>query len=390
MTDDGQYLAILTSGGHLSVTLRARGFLHGLVGQAFGRRFQEIGVSTICISPSGRTLVTGGEDGVLRIRILRDEVSLRNGRKRVAFSGDGRMVVAVGESAVLDARTGEAIEQWLPPLGVERITNSQPGCIDISPDGRYITDGVELIDRVKNQRTFPFSGFSSPSIIKGLAFSPDSRLLGKTGSRAGTIFELDPPRLQAALLKPSSSGFISGRWVSCVKFSPDGRTFAVGFNTIGDGGCGEVQLWDTASNRLLFVLDRHSFSVWDLAFSPDGKSLAGACGSFSRGRTLAGEVRVWDVRTGRQLVTLGGFSECVWSVSFSPDGRRLAAGSGDRGLRDEWAGDAGEVRVWDLAANQVVVSLKQASPVYGVAYSPDRMRFAHIGLEGMGRVWGPP
>ena len=62
--------------------------------------------------------------------------------------------------------------------------------------------------------------------------------------------------------------------------------------------------------------------VEDVAFSPDGKTLAMA--------SREGNVQLWDVATGKLLETLKGHSSAVLAVAFSPDGRTLASGGRTR------------------------------------------------------------
>jgi WD40 repeat protein len=61
--------------------------------------------------------------------------------------------------------------------------------------------------------------------------------------------------------------------------------------------------------------------VEDVAFSPDGKTLAMASHS-----AIAGNVYLWDVAAGKLLETLRGHSNSVKAVVFSPDGRTLGSG----------------------------------------------------------------
>ena len=62
-----------------------------------------------------------------------------------------------------------------------------------------------------------------------------------------------------------------------------------------------------------------SFST--VAFSPDGKTLAGGGGDRV--------VKLWDVATGRPLAVLPGHEGYIASLAFSPDGRTLATGGQD-------------------------------------------------------------
>jgi WD40 repeat protein len=44
-------------------------------------------------------------------------------------------------------------------------------------------------------------------------------------------------------------------------------------------------------------------------------------------------VRLWRVADGALLRTLEGHTSSVWGVAFSPDGQTLASGSGDETVR---------------------------------------------------------
>jgi WD40 repeat protein len=68
-------------------------------------------------------------------------------------------------------------------------------------------------------------------------------------------------------------------------------------------------------------LKAHSGSVWSVAFSPDGATIASGSND--------GLVRIWEAATGRQLRQLKGHSNSVWSVAFSPDDATIASGSSD-------------------------------------------------------------
>ncbi len=99
-----------------------------------------------------------------------------------------------------------------------------------------------------------------------------------------------------------------------------------------------VRLWDAASGRLLRVIEGHGDRVYgggsvnSVAFSPDGRTIAG--GSWD------GAVRLWEAASGRQLRVLAGHGGGVTSVAFSPDGRTIASG-GDN-----------TVRLWEAASGE--------------------------------------
>ena len=76
-------------------------------------------------------------------------------------------------------------------------------------------------------------------------------------------------------------------------------------------------------------LERHTFAVTSVSFSPDGSRIVSGSGDNS--------MRVWDSHTGAELTRLEGHTYWVTSVSFSPDGSRIVSGSYDE-----------TVRVWDV------------------------------------------
>jgi len=80
-----------------------------------------------------------------------------------------------------------------------------------------------------------------------------------------------------------------------------------------------MKLWDAKTGELRKTLHGYRGQVYDVAFSPEGKTLAS--GSFDEG------VKLWDVAAGTESAALDceGF---VHGVSFASDGSTLAAASG--------------------------------------------------------------
>ncbi len=73
------------------------------------------------------------------------------------------------------------------------------------------------------------------------------------------------------------------------------------------------------------TLQGHSYPVYSVAFSPDGKYLA----SVSEDSTI----KLWSVESQMELTTLQGYSYAVYSVASSPDGKYLASGSEDNTVK---------------------------------------------------------
>jgi len=92
-----------------------------------------------------------------------------------------------------------------------------------------------------------------------------------------------------------------------------------------------VCLWEVAEGKLVQVLSSPEFLVTAIAFSPNGKWLAGG--------THQGAICVWEAATGTLVQILQGHSAHVSAVAFTPDGKWLASGSRDK-----------TVRLWSLNA----------------------------------------
>ena len=133
-----------------------------------------------------------------------------------------------------------------------------------------------------------------------------------------------------------------------------------------------------SDGKQLLVLKGHSFHVWGVAFSPDGKRLASAGGTDDgAGKFAAGEVRVWDAETGRTSSSMKVGGTRVYAVAFSPDGGQVASAWEDK-----------TVRVWDAANGRELFALAgHGDEVRNVAWSPDGKHLISAGADQTVRVW---
>lgn len=90
-----------------------------------------------------------------------------------------------------------------------------------------------------------------------------------------------------------------------------------------------------------------------LEFSPDSRLLV------STDATEPG-IRLWDARTGRAAGRLPGHRDYTVQVAFSPDGRTLAS-----------TGCDGTLKLWHLPTRREVATLLESGAKGPVAFSPD-------------------
>jgi WD40 repeat protein len=99
---------------------------------------------------------------------------------------------------------------------------------------------------------------------------------------------------------------------------------------------GDVKLWQIPGGREVARFPVDSPCVWRVAFSPDGRRLAAACGvhAFGAANTFSGvpytqattaRVKAWDVETLLEVLHVEGTHQPFRCVAFSPDGLSLLA-----------------------------------------------------------------
>ncbi|NJN57029.1 MAG: protein kinase [Leptolyngbyaceae cyanobacterium SL_5_9] len=148
-----------------------------------------------------------------------------------------------------------------------------------------------------------------------------------------------------------------------VAISPDGQTLAsASFDRT-------IKFWNLATGELLKTVNAHSDAVRAIAYTPDGKTLASGSGDKT--------IQVWDLQTQTLVRTLSGHSGPIWSIAISPNGQTLASGSYD-----------GTIKLWNLQTGELRQTLTDHyDSIWSVAISPDGSTLASCSYDGSIKLW---
>ena len=308
-------------------------------------------VPSVVFSPDGQTLAST----VGRSIYLWDPVSgqhkysiFRHIPGDVAFSPDGRTLASGGDRVIL----------WDPVTRHQKMILSGSGLVAFSPDGQMLATGnkagpIHLWDpnTGKLQKTLTLPTYTNNPSIDSIVFSPDGQTLASGGDGI-TLWNVNKGWEKA--WRRFSADVLS--------FSPDGQILAT---TSED----KIHLWDANTLQHKYNIDKRS-DANSIAFSPDGWMITVGGTVSPDGRTIAirsatrrgSLIELWDANSGQLKITFtAGVAFNHPNIAFSPDGQTIAGAS-----------DHYTIRLWKLPDTRVnITPYPVASPAIGEQFTVD-------------------
>jgi RNA polymerase sigma factor (sigma-70 family) len=287
----------------------------------------------------------------------------QGGARALAFSADNTRLVSGGDDGYLRV-WDVATRSELRALGgskrrpVRALALGADGTVAVGNDG-----GSLFVYDLHGPQEPKLAYGSRQCQISALTFGHDGRSLA--WARSDGAVECQNECDGVAAPPASQAGQIT-----CVALSPDGQRVVWGMKD------GSVKLWDVVTGKELGHFPRHQHQVWCVTFSSDGRTAASV--------DHFGNVSLWDAFAGKERTLLwnpcrGGHVH-VLALAFSPDGDLMATGGG---------GDH-TIRIWDTQSGKELAHLlDHRGPICGLAFSPDGRLLASASGDGTVRLWTP-
>ena len=375
-------------------------------------------VSTIDLSPDRKTIISGDENGTIRLwdreGNIRGELNLkeavlsarfsldnsflmsshqdgsvrmwdRQGKGKtysinassVGFSPDGQTIISGHEDGTINLwdRRGELIKQ---PSHIEQPShgNSQGVySVKFSLDGKTIIsqDGDAVIKLWDRQGNLISEFFANIPYLTNLRFersiglSPDGLTI-VSGDRNGIVSLID------------RKGNLVNEWeghqspISFVGFSPDGQTLSTGDND------GLIKLWNLQGKLVSEPFKDHLQRISSVIFSADKEFIVSS--------DHGGTINLWSPQANPIRQPVAGSLNDSWNsaqtVALSQEEKAIVIGS-----------KSGTISLWDYQGNPIGEPFqaheyrpgRDSDGVFSLAISPDGQTIVSSGIDGLVQLW---
>jgi WD40 repeat protein len=217
-------------------------------------------------------------------------------------------------------------------------------------------NGLELIQLADNQRTV----FNRCVDLGTLAIAPDGASLARGAMANIDLVNRADGQVKGQLIEQQSL-------ISRLSFSKDGQWLLANTPKNNAWGTSQFNLWQVNPPLSLHF---SGFSVpgeiTAMAVTPDGQWLA----------LSSDKLRLWRIANREQVKIAGGTG--ITSLNFSPDSKLLAAGNQN-----------GSITLWSVPEMELVAALQgHVLPVIAVAFTSDGKNLVSASNDGTVRLWG--
>lgn len=252
---------------------------------------------------------------------------------------------------LISADPSERMPPESPPLSAEKVEAIRAWINSGADfDGK---DPKQLLGLVTPPAKYPAPPASYPAVpITAICFTSDGTQVIVGGYHELTVWDANTGQLVRRIPNIGQRSF-------AIALSPDGKTLAVACGEPGRSG--EVRMVDWATGEVTSVVARSVDVILDVAFRPGRDEIGVAAADHS--------VRIINYRNGELVRAYSSHADWVTAVAFSADGNKLVSASRDK-----------SAKVFDLESGQMLINYAgHGLPVRGVAFTADGAQVVSVG-----------